>query len=336
VNFPPREGLERFLSASLKEPSLPEKLERLEGLRAFFDYVERILFVHQYLTDPRLSIPDRPTYTFLREERDGLLRFFEAGDISIDEEKIQGLLDRFQKFQETYIQVYVEAHRKNRSGDQFVPYEKLRQSKRYLLLTRLDQLEMVSVQHNRSSIDKALTAVLSAQCGAPVIESLQSNPLCHCGYALGEVTVFPAVREVEEAIDLGIMETIKALHASTYHEKLLPYLKGLEEIGEKEKALAIRSVLSIHPEWSEAFLSELDEALTPAVIREINEAFRGRVVVVSRNLDELYASLIRRRYTLPQIKKILREWLKEDQISEGTFVHFVSQDEEGSGSSDEK
>jgi len=336
VNFPPREGLERFLSASLKEPSLPEKLERLEGLRAFFDYVERILFVHQYLTDPRLSIPDRPTYTSLREERDGLPRFFEAGNISIDEEKIQSLLDRFQKFRETYIQAYVEAHRKNRSEDQFVPYEKLRQSKRYLLLTRLDQLEMVFVQHNRSSIDKALTAVLSAQCGAPVIESLQSNPLCRCGYALGEGTVLTPAREIEEAIDLGIRETVEALRSSTYQEKLLPYLKGLEEIGEKEKASAIQRLLSLSSERSEAFFPKFDEALTPAVIHEINEAFRGRVVVVSRNLDELYASLIRRRYTLPQIKKILREWLREDQISEGTFVHFVSQDEERSGSPGEK
>ena len=131
-------------------------------------------------------------------------------------------------------------------------------------------------------------------------------------------------------------ETIEALHASTYQEKLLPYLKGLEEIGEKEKASAIRRVLSINPERNEAFLSELDEALTPAVIQGINEAFRGRVVVVNRNLDDLYGALIHRKYTLPQIKKILREWLKEDQISEETFVHFVGQEEKEPNSPDQK
>ena len=222
----------------------------------------------------------------------------------------------------------MEAHRKSRSGEQFVPYEKLRQARRYLLLTRLDQLEMISVQHNRSSLDRVLAAVFSVQCHAPTGEILQSNPICRCGYVLGERPFFTPIQEIEEAVDFGIMETVETLHAPTYQEKLLPYLKGLEEIGKKEKASAIRRVLNINPERSEAFLSELDEALTPGVILGINEAFRGRVVVVNRNLDELYGTLIHRKYTLPQIKKILREWLKEDQISEETFVHFVGQEEE--------
>ena len=194
----------------------------------------------------------------------------------------------FRSYARRIIQAYVEAHRKNRSGDQFVPYEKLRQSRRYLLLARLDQLEMISVEHNRSSVERALTAILSSRCNAPVIESLQSNPICRCGYVLGEETTFTPAREIEEAVDLGIMETVEALHAPIYQEKLLPYLKGLDEIGEKEKAFAIRRILGLTPERTEPFISSLDEVLTPAVIQGINEAFRGRVVVVNRNLDDLY------------------------------------------------
>ena len=75
---------------------------------------------------------------------------------------------------------------------------------------------------------------------------------------------------------------------------------------EKQKALAVRRVLSIKAEGSQTVLSELDEALTPEAIQGINEAFQGRVVVVKRNLDDLYRALIQRKYTLPQIKKILR------------------------------
>ncbi len=125
------------------------------------------------------------------------------------------------------------------------------------------------------------------------------------------------------------METVEALKSSAYQEKLSSYLKGLEEIGEKEKVLAIQKVLDLSPARSEDFLSKLDEALTPVAIQGINEAFRGRVVVVGRNLDDLYGSLIRRKYTLPQIKKILKEWLKEEEISEGTFVHFMGKGDEG-------
>jgi energy-coupling factor transporter ATP-binding protein EcfA2 len=336
ISLPPREGLERFLSAASREAFLSEKIERIEGIRPFFDYAERVLFVYQYLTDPRLSIPDGSDCQSLREERSDLLRFIDAGNVSIDEEAIRRFLDGFQKFREAYIQAYVEAHRKSRSGDQFVPYEKLRQAKRYLLLMRLDQLEMISVQHNRSSVDRVLATILSVQCHAPTGEILQSNPICRCGYVLGERPFFTPIQEIEEAVDFGIMETVETLHAPAYQEKLLPYLKGLEEIGRKEKASAIRRVLNINPERSEAFLSELDEALTPGVILGINEAFRGRVVVVKRNLDDLYGALIQRKYTLPQIKKILREWLKEDQISEETFVHFVGQEGKEPNSSDQK
>ncbi len=336
ISLPPREGLERFLSAASREAFLSEKIERIEGIRSFFDYAERVLFVYQYLTDPRLSIPDGSDCQSLREERSELLRFFDAGNVSVDEEAIRRFLDGFQKFRGAYIQAYTEAHRKSRSGDQFVPYEKLRQARRYLLLTRLDQLEMISVQHNRSSVDRVLAAVLSAQCHAPTGEILQSNPICRCGYVLGERPFFTPIQEIEEAVDFGIMETAETLRAPAYQEKLLPYLKGLEEIGRKEKASAIRRVLTLNPERSEAFLSELDEALTPGVIQGINEAFRGRVVVVKRNLDDLYGTLIQRKYTLPQIKKILREWLKEDQISEETFVHFVGQEEKEAKSSDQE
>jgi hypothetical protein len=140
---------------------------------------------------------------------------------------------------------------------------------------------------------------------------------------------FQPICEIEEAIDLGIRETIEALNSPTYQEKLLPYLKGLEEVGENEKALAVRRVLGLSAEEGEGFLSKLDEALTPLAIQAINEAFKGRVVVVRRDLDQLYGALIRRKYSLPQVRKIFREWLRDDEISEGTFVHFIGKGETG-------
>lgn len=327
VSFPPREGLERFLSAAAKEPFLPDKLRRLEEVRAFFDHAERLVFVYQYLSDPRLSLPDLPAYRSLRDERSEILRFFEAGNISIDQDAIQKVLDRFQEFRGKYIQVYAEAHRRARSGEQFIPYEKIRRSRRYLLLARLDQLEMISVHHNRSLVDRALTAVLFSECNAPSPELLQSNPVCSCGLLLTMEPKFPPLREIEEAIDLGIRETIEALNSPTYQEKLFPYMKGLEEVGENEKASAVRKVLSLSAGEGEDFLSKLDESLTPLAIQGINEAFKGRVVVVRRDLDQLYGALIRRKYGLPQVRKIFREWLKDDEISEGTFVHFIGKGE---------
>jgi hypothetical protein len=298
-------------------------------VRSFFEHAEKILFVYQYLGDPRLSIPDRPTLRALKEEKDELFGFFEAGRISIEEGAVRKHLDHFQDFRNRYVQAYAEAHRKARAGDQFTPYEKLRHSRRYLLLGRLDQLEMVSVRHNRSSVDRLLSGVLLNQCETPSIESLQSSPVCRCGFLLTTEIQWTPAREIEEAIDLGIRETLDALHSHTYQEKLVPYVRGLEEVGEHEKASAVRSLLNVSATGGDELVSELDQALTPLAVQGINEAFKGRVVIISRNLDQLYSALIRRKYTLPQVQKIIREWLKEGDISQGTFIHFTGREETG-------
>jgi hypothetical protein len=329
VSFPAREGLERFLAAAGRDPFLSENLLGIEELKAFFDHAERILFVYQYLSDPRLSIPDRPPYQGLREGRRALLECFEAGKISLSPGPVQDLLQHFQDFRERYIQVYVSEHRKARAEEQFAPYEKVRQSRRYQLLSRLNQLEMVSVQHNRSSVDRALTAVLMSQCNGPSPDALQSSPACSCGFRLGEEANFQPVREIEQSIDLGIRETVEALKSSTYQEKILPYLVGLEEVGETEKSAAVRRLLALPLSPEESFLFHLEEALSLQAVQGVNEAFRGRVVVVRRDLDQLYGALIHRKYSLAQVRKIFHQWLKEEEVSEGTFVQFVGQGEPG-------
>lgn len=333
VSFPVKEGLERFLSAAAREPFLEAKLQRIAELRGFFDVAERLLFVYGYLSDARLRLPDRAFLRELRTEKEALLGFFTAGQGSIDGQAAGQLLERFQVFREKYVQVYAEAHRRARSGEQFAPYEKLRQSRRYQLLARLDQLEMISVQHNRTSVDRALSTVLMSQCNGPALDALQSSPVCSCGFLLDEEKTFQPARGIEEAVDSGIRETLEALHSPTYEEKLLPYLAGLEGV-EDEKAAAVRRLLSLPEVRGEDLLPRLEEALTPLAIQGINEAFRGRVVVVRRNLDQLYSALIGRKYSLAQMRKILREWLREEEIGESTFVQFTGQREAGEAPQD--
>jgi hypothetical protein len=161
------------------------------------------------------------------------------------------------------------------------------------------------------------------------VEALQRNPVCRCGFLLTTETRLPPAREIETAIDLGIRETLEALAAPAYQEKLLPFLQGLDEVGETEKAEAVRRILGLSGSQADDLLPELEQALTPPAIAGINEAFQGRVVVVNRDLDQLYGALIRRKYTLPQVHKIFRDWLRDQEISPSTFVHFIGREEAG-------
>ena len=235
VSFPPSEGLERFLSAAAKEPFFSEKLRRLEELKAFFDHAERILFVYQYLSDPRLSIPDRLVYQTWREEKKALLGFFEAGEFPSPGKQSRTFCSGFRISGKDIFRSTWTEHRQARSGDPFIPYEKLRQSRRYQLLSRLDQLEMVSVHHNRSSVDRTLTAVLMSQCNGPLPMPCRVTPSAPADFSWEKNRRFLRSGKWRKSIDLGIQETVEALKSSTYQEKLLPYLAAWKKWERKTK-----------------------------------------------------------------------------------------------------
>ncbi len=348
VSLRSREGLERFISASYREPFIEKNINAVEGCRGFLSRAERALFVYQYLTDQKLRIPDIEPYaqeTYaqesginenfaprgyvgLRQDRSEILKYFQETSSSLTPQALEGLFDKFQGFQEIYTKIYVDAHQRARGGSQFEPYEQLIRSRRYSLLKRLDQLEMISVEHNRRSIDQGISSVLLKRCAQSPQDHLQGQPACSCGFQLGESTQTRPLIEIERAMDLGIKETIEAFKAPAMQEKIVPFLEGLDLVGKKKEADAIRQLLDLSAR-DEAFLDQLDQCLTPQVIRNINEAFRGKVVVVKRDLDHLYQKLIHRKYTLAQTRKIIEDWLTEETISGDTFLHFLGKGDTG-------
>lgn len=165
---------------------------------------------------------------------------------------------------------------------------------------------------------------MKRQCPALSLEALQRNPTCSCGFTLGNSIPLPSLQEIEETIDLGIRETLEALASPPCQEKILPYLHGLEAIGEGEKSQAIRQFLCLSPSQRD-FLEEIERLLTNQVIEGINEAFRGRVVIVERDLDQLYKALRHRKYTITQVRKIFQEWLRTEELAESPFIHFTGQ-----------
>ncbi|MBN1849456.1 MAG: hypothetical protein JW932_12815 [Deltaproteobacteria bacterium] len=345
-----KDGLERFIRAGQREPFLEEKHQSLQACHRFLDQVERGLFIYQYLTDQRLHIPEQNPYAWeqedaaygvregnivegydrLRSDQSGILAFFTEKQDALSSDMLDAVFDKFQDFQESYIRIYTQAHNQARGGARFEPYEKLAKSKPYDVLKRLDQLEMISVEHNYRSVNQALLSVTAEQCSLSPRDHLQRGPVCACGFRIGESKPFTPFKEIEAAIELGISETLASLHAPAIQEKILPYLESLDMVDRKPEADTVRQLLAVK-QGGKDLLDQLDKALTPRVIRSINEAFRGKVVVVRRDLDQLYHSLVHRKYTLAQLRKILRDWLKEETIADDTFLHFVGRGEGPSG-----
>lgn len=347
VSFSSREGLESFLRAGSRDPLLNKKLEVCERARAFLDRAEHALFVYQYVADQRISLPagewgytaekgetangvresaGLENYGQLKKEWEDILDYFQQKQESVSGEILEEIFERFKDFQEDYVRSYAESHHRARGAARFEPYERLKQSRRFKLLQRLDRFDMISVEHDRQSIDRSLSSVLGMQCLRSPQEQLRTQPICSCGFRFGESTRLVPLKETEEQIDKGLSETLEALKAPAIQEKIVPFLSGLDQVGRKNEADEIRQLMRLSP-GQEGFLDRLDQILTPSVIRNVNEAFRGKVVVVRRDLDQLYASLIHRRYTLDQLRRVFKDWLKEDAISGDTFLHFVGRGE---------
>lgn len=322
VSLSSREGLERVIRAGVDEPELTKRLDRIEDGKGFVKGTERALFIYQYLTDSKLRIPDGLGYQDMREERSAILSFYENSPSSVSGDLLDVVFARFQEFQESYIRAYVEAHHGAAGGEQFDPYEKLRQSSGYSLLKRLSQLEMVSVEHDFRSIDQQITSILVHKCRLSPRDRLLLRPVCNCNYRLGENRSFKSLKKIQEEIDLGIRETFEAVKSPAILEKIIPYRDGLGSVGKVDEADAIRRFLDLSPH-REGFLEMAGRMLTPGIIHAINEAFRGKVVVVKKDLDALYRSLIHRKYTFSKTRKIISRWLEAEDIEDDTFVHFL-------------
>ena len=322
ISLSSKEGLERFIAASRGEPFLDKKIMTVEESGVFLKHAERALFIYQYVTDPKLHIPDEKEYIGLKEARSEILRYYEEMPGLNSAFTLDGLFRTFQDFQEAYTKLYVEAHHKARGGDQFEAYDQLNRSRRYDLLRRLDRIEMISVEHNRRSIDQGIASVLLNRCLLSPRDQLQGRPVCSCGFRIGETALLKPIKEIEKKIDQGIIETLEALRALSMQEKLIPYLKGLDLVGKKKEAGNIRQLLEISLD-EKGILDRLDRILNSDVIREINGAFRGRVVIVKRDLDKLYKSLVHRKYTMSRTRKIIKDWIEEETITDDTFLHFL-------------
>jgi len=322
ISLSSKDGLKRFITASRGEPFLAKKISAVEESGVFLKHAERALFIYQYVTDPKLHIPDEKEYIGLREKRTEILKYYEEMPGLNSDFTLDGLFRTFRDFQAAYTKLYVQAHYKARGGDQFEAYDQLTRSRRYSLLRRLDHLEIISVEHNRRSIDQSISSVLLNRCLVSPQDQLQGRPVCSCGFRIGETALFKPIKEIEKEIDQGIIEGLEALRSPSMQEKILPYLEGLDLVGKKEEAGNIRQLLGISSK-EKGFLDRLDRILKSDVIREINGAFRGRVVVVKRDLDKLYKSLVHRKYTMSRTRKIIEDWLKEETISDDTFLHFL-------------
>ncbi|MBE3581095.1 MAG: hypothetical protein IMW96_05600 [Thermoanaerobacteraceae bacterium] len=326
VSYGPREGLERFLTAYQADPLWELAWERTQKLGAFLEqHLNHFLFMYGYLTAPQLSLPDSPAYQGLREARDKLLGLLQTPDLFYQEDLYQQAASAFARFQRDYIEQYTAEHRRLRSPERFQPYHALREGEAYQLLSLLSQLKQVAAPDSLRRINQLLVTALARQCAENPEEKLALQPACPCGLVLGVKDELPSTAAIQAAIEQGLRDYLQALKEPLYREKVQGFLAGLEKVGRAQEAARVRRLLDLDLD-SPGLLTRLKSVLNRAAVDLINQALAGQVLVLDRNLDDLYDLLVNRIFRPDQLLDVVRRWMTgpdKEEVEPGAHIRVI-------------
>ena len=336
VSYAAREGLERFARRAREEPDLPLDFEAFKELSRFFrEDWERYLFVHRYLSDAAMELPDKPgkpgkpvqdeEHRELDASRLRLRELASRPDLPFSPELTRQLKEEMQAFVSTYGALYESAHRTQKSRERVKRILSLRDEKSYRLLGRLAALELISVDDDRVKVDRLLDEALAKTCDRLSPELLRSKPACDCGFRLGDVLELPAPSEVQTVIDRGIVQYLERLREPTYLEPIESALHGLSEVGKGSLVSKIRKLMELDLEAPD-LLKRVDKLAASEVIDAVNDALAGHAVLVERSLEDLAERIAERSFPRKALLDIVARWIDGDTaLSSEDYVKVVSQ-----------
>ncbi|HBT47116.1 MAG TPA: hypothetical protein DEA73_04410 [Peptococcaceae bacterium] len=325
VSYGPREGLERFLAAYQADPLWEVAWERTRQLDSFLQQrLNHFLFMYGYLTAPQMSLPDTPAYQGLRRARDQLLDLLQTPDLFYQDDLYQQAATAFGRFQRDYTAAYAAEHRRLRSPERFKAYHALREGEAYQFLALLAGLKQVAAPDSLGRVNQLLAAALARQCSENPEEKLALQPACPCGMVLGETDDLPSPASIQGVAEQGLRDYLGTLKDPLYREKIQGFLDGLERVGRAKEAARIRQLVELDLE-APGLLNRLRPLLNRVTVDLINQALAGQVLVLDRNLDDLYDLLIDRVFRPDQLLDVVRRWMSgsDREVEPGAHIRVV-------------
>jgi hypothetical protein len=329
ISYDPKDGIERFLNESKNHPFLDKSFSRFEAARRFFaEDLDRYLFISSYVDHPDLNVPEEQAYETIGTRLADIKACLKSGTPYLEEGYMENLNTLFDHFLQEYTLLYQREHKLVTSPEGFFPYDRVKDSLRYKILTGFSKIEYISVRNDRVKVERALSDVSSTRCPDFSMETLRHKPVCRCGFRLGERRELPGIQALESTIDQGIKEYLASFQEAAIRERFISYSAGLKEVGKKSIADKIHRLMDFdisHMEKDpDSPLKELSRILDNDVIKAINDAFSGKVVVVLRDLDEFYENTVDRSFPKERLLSIFQEWLQGgEDLKEETYIKIT-------------
>ena len=328
VSYPAREGLEK-----LAEEVQPDQLERLSDSVARLKEIIRFLKtrfvefnqIYAYIKHPYLKNVVTAAGGSLSRSLENLYREITSGGVLKESSANQAIQD-FYRFQQEYIEWYTASHREYFEHKIFQAPQMLLKNPFLQTLKRFQHLEAIRAEPDWIAVQEQFNR-LPRRCQRNPEKQLMTKPVCECGFVPGQEPPAVDADRILKMAQQGVQSVFQQCQ-STFRWALEAYHENLKRIGKKGLAEQLAVLLEFPTEQITARQQELPSLLTDDLIDMINEAVRGKVLILQRSMKSLTARLSGRQKTVRDIRALFEQWLTEgDTVSDDTFVQILAEAE---------
>ena len=107
---------------------------------------------------------------------------------------------------------------------------------------------------------------------------------------------------------------VSSLQEPPYGDQIQDYVSKMRQLDQDIPQKELGGLLRLDPDLPmEDLKDELARLLTPVAIQHVNRALEGDIVIVRRNISQLYQDLIDRKYPKAKVREIINRWMDGDQ-----------------------
>ena len=314
-NLSSKEGIEHFLKMIPTKLSPDDDIRQLMGkaetIRTFVnEELQNLLSIRNYISSPLLVIPDRQEYLELRSLKGKVEMMLKIDEKFIFENGADKLRVAFERFKEAFIARYASEHKATNDSVDSESLDEVRNSDSFQILSQFAKISLVSVPNDMVKIGKLIENEFRRSCKLMVHDELEQYPACSCGFKLGTEAKSIKASDLAQMVELGIRQYVTSLQEPPYGEQIKDYMSKMRQLDQVIPQKELNGLLRLDPEIPlDDLKDELARLLLPNVIQHINRALEGDIVIVKRNISQLYQDLVDRKYPKAKVKEIIEKWI---------------------------
>jgi hypothetical protein len=210
----------------------------------------------------------------------------------------------------TFVARYAAEHKATNDSVDSENLTQIRNSDSYQILSQFEKISLVSVPNDLVKINKLIDNEFRRSCNRFVHEELEQFPSCPCGYKLGTESRRLDPSDVSEMVESGSRQYVASLQDPPYGDQIKDYISKMRQLDQDIPQKELTGLLRLDPDLPiDDLKDELARLLTPVAIQHINRALEGDIVIVKRNIAQLYQDLVDRKYPKARVREIMEKWM---------------------------